>query len=236
MQKLPLMGFKETIFLDAIMTLSFLRLPWFILVSVIVVALEAGILTIFWKDWRLAIKISLVANVGSALIAIPFLLSGPVSIWLLPITVGANIITEGLDLFSNLAGIFLAVFIFAIPFVITVFIEAFIGKTLQVPKEKILTYFFISNFVSYSLIFMTLIGSGILVATVYQEPYFDIFEYYNNFFIRSVPLEDPMMSSLYTLYSVLTLFVMSPILIVFLLRFWYLKQYNQLSEVDIIKT
>lgn len=211
------------IFLDVVLTLSYLRLPWFILISVIVVALEACILTGIWKDWRLATKISLIANVGSALIAIPFLLSGP-SIWLFPINVGANFITEDLDPFSNLAAIFWAIVIFAIPFVITVYIEAFVGKTLQVPEEKILRNFFISNFVSYSLIFITLIGSGILVATVYQGPYFDIFDYLNGIFIQTVPFEEPPMSIFIQLLSVLTVFYLAPILIIILPILWRRKQ------------
>ncbi|MFX1517532.1 MAG: hypothetical protein ACFFC6_14595 [Promethearchaeota archaeon] len=101
-----MMRIDQPIFLDAVLTLSYLRLPWFILASVIIVALEAGILTRIWNDWRLALKVSLWANIGSALITVPFLLTGFGSIWLFPITVGANIITERIDLYSHLAAIF----------------------------------------------------------------------------------------------------------------------------------
>ncbi|MFX0205916.1 MAG: hypothetical protein ACFFDT_08005, partial [Candidatus Hodarchaeota archaeon] len=213
----------EMIFLDVVMTLSYLLLPWFILVSVIVVVLEAGVLTGIWKNWRLAAKISLIANLGSVLIAILLLFIGFGPLMLHPINVGANIIMEDLDLFSNLAGIFWVIALFTVPFVISVFIEAFIGKTLQVPQEKILRNFFIPNFVSYSLIFITLIGSGILVATVYQGPYFEIFDYFNGVFIRTVPVEESPISVFIQLFWILTIYL-SISLIIILPKLWYRKQ------------
>ncbi|MFX1517533.1 MAG: hypothetical protein ACFFC6_14600 [Promethearchaeota archaeon] len=62
------------------------------------------------------------------------------------------------------------------------------------------------------------------MATVSQDPYFDIFDFYDSIFIRSVPLEDPTLYSIYALFGILILLVLGPLLIILLPIFWYLKQ------------
>jgi hypothetical protein len=181
----------DSFFLNAINSLSLLKLPWLILVSGLVIAIETFVLYFFWKEWRLAAKISLLTNIGSSLIAVPLLLiSGAEgSIWVTLIAAAAAIKDfPGDELIIYLWGVFAFSLIFVVTFVISVLTEYLIGKVLKAPEEKRITYFTIANLISYSMIVLSLIGLGTLFGLTNQDPYVDIFDFVYTYFVQPVPL------------------------------------------------
>ena len=131
----------DSFFLNAINSLSFLKLPWFIFASCLVLGIETFVLYFFWKEWRLALKISFLANIGSSLIAVPLLLiSGAEgSMWVSLISAASAIKDfSGDDSFIYLWGVIFLTLPFFVAFVISVLTEFLIGKALKAPEKEYL--------------------------------------------------------------------------------------------------
>ncbi|MFX1506507.1 MAG: hypothetical protein ACFFDC_10370 [Promethearchaeota archaeon] len=62
-----------------------------------------------------------------------------------------------------------------------------------------------------------------MVATVYQGPYFDIFDYFNGVFIQTIPVEESPMSIFIQLFWILTIYLTISLIII-LPKLWYRKQ------------
>lgn len=210
----------KSYFLDVIVSLSLLKLPMLILVSSLVIAIESLVLYVFWKEWRLAIGISFLANIGSALIAVPFLLisQGEESIWMDLLSAAANIRDyQANEIVLYLWGIIVFTLIFVVAFIASVLIELLIGKSLKVPEKRIISNFIIANLVSYSMIVLTLIGLGIWFGVTNQDPYVDSKDFFEGFFVQNIPLDSTL------LFLQQCVFLIGILLVIFLLILNYRK-------------
>ena len=184
----------ESIYLNVINSHSLLKLPWLILVSGLVITIETLVLSFFWREWRLAARVSILANIVSSLIAVPLLISGfgEGSIWVSLVSAAAAI-KDFLEIKIYLWGIIFFILPFFVAFVISVLTEFLIGKALKAPEEKIITTFTIANLVSYSVIVSALIGLGIWFGLTNQDPYTDIFVFLEDYFVQTIPLDSTLL-------------------------------------------
>ncbi|MFX0207760.1 MAG: hypothetical protein ACFFDT_17355, partial [Candidatus Hodarchaeota archaeon] len=118
---------------------------------------------------------SLLANIASALVAVPFLFwgSGGGSMWFSLINSAELLITEGEDY------IFFSLLFFVLAFVFSVLIEILIGLILEVPTERLLVGFTLANFLTYSSIVLTLIGLGVWFGLTNQDPTVDSWDFFD---------------------------------------------------------
>jgi hypothetical protein len=179
---------EATIFFDIILSLSVLQLPWLILVSILVIALEAIILNRFWGNAKFSFEISLLANLGSALIAVPLLLitEGEGSLWVGLVSATATIAEYRIDqILIFLWGVLFFALVFVVACILSLIPEILIAKTLRAPEERLVRNIILANIASYACIMGTLIGLGLWIG---MSPSLDTWEILEDFFVHAIPL------------------------------------------------
>jgi hypothetical protein len=170
---------------NLIITFSMLYPHWIIAVSCFIVVIETLVLNIFWKNFNLSLKVSFLANIGSALIAVPFLAAGTAggSLWVNLINDTELLITEG-EIY-----IFFSLVIFMIAMLISILIEVIISKALKAPKDKLFISFILANLGTYSAIIGTLIGLGAWFGFTNSDPTLDSWDFYEGILFQTVPVD-----------------------------------------------
>ena len=148
-------------------------------------------LNFFWKEWVLALRVSILANIASSLIAVPLLLLSAAegSIWVSLIAAGASLKDfPTTEIVIYLMGFLIIFMFFFVAFVISVLTEFLIGKVLKAPEKNIFKYFTVANLATYSLIVLSLIVLGFWFGLTNQDPYVDIFDFVYAYFVDPLPV------------------------------------------------
>jgi hypothetical protein len=180
---------ESVIFFNAIIFLSFLQFHWLFLVFCFVILTEFVILNLIWGQWRFALLISVIANIGSSLLALPFLMFGTFggSLWFSLINDAALFVTEGESY------LFFGILVYVIAFFLSVIVEFLIGKALKAPSDKLIRDFSIANLATYSVIISILFGLGYWFGTTNQDPGLDAWDFFEGKLFYVVPHDSPVL-------------------------------------------
>lgn len=174
------------------MSISLLKPPWFILVSSLVVLIEALVLSLFWKDLKKAIGVAVAANLGSAIIALPLLHTcfGEGSLWFYLIVLGENRITEGLPLINDLSLLLIFVLFIGVALYFSIVIEIAIGKKLNAPERRLHLSIIVANIITYSIIITSLYGLGLWYGLTKRDPSIEAWGYFEGKLVEFVPINN----------------------------------------------
>jgi hypothetical protein len=182
---------RNILYFNIIMSISLLKPPWFILVSSLVVLIEALVLSLFWKNLKQALGIAVAANLGSAIIALPLIHTcfGEGSLWFYLIVLGENRVTEGLPLINDLSVILLFISFMGIALFFSIVMEIMIGKTLNAPEKRLHLSIIVANIITYSIIIASLLGLGLWYGLTKQDPSIEAWGYFEGKLVEFVPID-----------------------------------------------
>ena len=201
------------------MSISLLRPQWFILVSIFIIITETLTINLFWKDVKQAFKVAMLANLGSAVVALPLLHTclGEWSVWFYLIVVGENIVTEGLPLLDNLIAVLMMISFFMIPPILSIGIENAIGKALRAPEKRLTMSIIVANFITYTVIITSLLGLGILFGMTKRDPISESWDFFGGNLVQFIPI-DSFLASIQLLFLLLVGVVLSLVLIIYFIK------------------
>ncbi|MFX1286020.1 MAG: hypothetical protein ACFFB5_20420 [Promethearchaeota archaeon] len=172
-------------FLDVVITYSFLQFHWFLLAFVCIILIEAVVYYIFWRGLITSFKVSIVTNICSSLVAVPFLLLSDFSSWLELITTAELFITE--EEITRLFDVISIIFIFFVTTcLVSIFIELNIGNLLKPSQENDLKVYAIANSITYTSIIIILVSMGLLFGITNQDPTLNSNDFFNDWLFLSL--------------------------------------------------
>lgn len=179
-------GSRKTIhFLDMVTTFSYLRFHWFLLVFICIILIETVVYYIFWRGLITSLKISVVTNICSSLVAVPILVLSEFSIWLTLISAAQLLVNEpeSSHIFSVISIILL---FFVTTCLVSIFIELNIGNLLRSSQENGLKVYTIANTITYTFIVIILVSMGSFVGITNQNQTFDSKDFFNDWLFFSL--------------------------------------------------
>jgi len=200
---------------NLILGFSLLYPIYFILVSGFILAAEALVFFFFWKKWKLALGVSVLVNLSSALMAIPFLVLGFgfASPWISPISSASLFILEGESYFL------LEILLFFLPaFGLSVLLEGLIARRVVSSDLKIGFPVVLANLITYSVIYSVLLFLGFWFVFYNTDPTVDALDFFEGNLFYQLTQQGPS-STLFDLMIILfaIAFFLGLCLILFLL-------------------
>ena len=182
---------------NTILGISMLNPPYFILAACFIFVTEAVIFYFFWRNWQLAFKISIIANIGSALIAIPLFFGGMfwVSPWVFIINSSSLFILEGEIL------LIMDLIIMLPTFGLTFLIEWLIIQRVS-SNERNWIPALVANSITYGIIYGTLYMIGIWFGLTNTDPYVDAFDFFKGKLYHQVIDGTPAFDQITTLLGI----------------------------------
>jgi len=182
---------------NTILGISMLEPLYFILAACFIFITEALIFFFFWRNWQLAFRVSVIANLASASMAIPLFFGGIfwVSPWVFIINSGSLFILE------NELYIIMDLIIILPSLGLSLLIEGLIVRRVS-PNEKIWTPVVIANLITYSTIYGALSLIGIWFGLTNTDPYVDAFDFFEGKLYHQVTERSPIFDQITSLLGI----------------------------------
>jgi hypothetical protein len=209
---------------NIILGISMLEPFYFILAACFIFITEGLIFYFFWRNWQLAFRVSVIANICSALMAIPLFFGGMfwVSPWVLIMNSGWLFITE------NELNILMDSILILPSLGLTLLIEWLIVQRVS-SNERNWIPVVVANLITYSIIYDTLYIIGMWFGLTNTDPYVDVFDFFEGKLYHQVTDGTPAFDQITTLIWFAFLI---GICLIFILAILYLQR--RTSETSII--